>query len=234
VAIHTPRPVRAMTIDPSGRWLATVEPDGVRVHDLRALPLTADHPVEVKGTKLVTAVRGAREVAFHPKRDWLAVTHGTGVRLVTLGGKVLADLPRAHGPKATVDAVAFDTSGRLLATGDASGLIKLWAVGDGGELTFRADLPGHTGAVYALGFSPDGRTLASAGDDRAVILWDPVAARERLALAGHADRVLKLAFNPEGTALVTVSRDGAVKRWRADVRPASDPSPRLPQSLPGG
>jgi WD40 repeat protein len=198
---------------------------------LRTIPVTTDHPVDLKGGEVVLATTGARELAFHPKQGWLAVAVGTGVRIVTLQGKVLADVPKAHGSKATVEALAFDRAGGQLATGDASGLIKLWALDGAGRLAFVRDLPGHTGAVEALAFSPDGRTLASGADDRTVILWDPVAGQERLSLTGHADRVLRVAFNTDGTALVTVSRDGAVKRWRADVRGTPDATPRLPFAL---
>src|SRR5262245_55856233 len=111
--------------------------------------------------------------------------------------------------------------------------MKLWSLAAVGKLTFLRDLPGHTGPVFALAFSPNGSTLASGGDDRAVILWDPVAGRERLSLTGHADRVVDLAFNSDGTWLVTVSRDGAVKRWRADVRPTPEAGLPLPRPLPG-
>jgi WD40 repeat protein len=191
----------------------------VRLYDLRAIPAGAGRPVDLHGGSVVFATAGAREAAFHPNRDWLAVSVGNGIRIISREGKVLTSLPDAHGPRATIDALAFDKSGSLLATGDASGLVKLWALGAAGKPAFVRDLAGHTGPVFALAFSPNGRTLASGGEDRAVILWDPLAGRERLTLAGHADRVTDLAFNAEGTMLVTLSRDGAVKRWRADARP---------------
>ena len=43
----------------------------------------------------------------------------------------------------------------------------------------RATLRGHTGAVYAAAYSPDGNTPASGSADRTVKLWDAVTGRER-------------------------------------------------------
>ena len=233
VMVRTPLPVHTVAIDPTNQWIVTVDADAVRMYDLRSIPATSDRPIDLKGGKVVLAAPGARAVAFHPNHKWLAVAVDSGVRIVTLQGKVLADMPNAHGPRAPVESAAFDRTSGQLATGDASGLIKLWDVDAGGALTFARNLTGHSGAVHALEFSPNGRTLASGGDDRTVILWDPVAGRERLALTGHADRVLDVAFNAAGTSLVSVSRDGAIKRWRADVRPVVPESgPRLPPALP--
>jgi WD40 repeat protein len=232
-SVKTPETALAVRIDPTGQWIATADSGAVRLYDFRTIPVTTDHALDLKGGRLVMAAYGVREIAFHPTRELLAVAIGTGVRIVTFQGQLLADIPQAHGSKATIEALAFDKVTGTLATGDASGQIKLWALDRSGGLTHLRDLTSHTRAVYALAFSPDGRTLASGGDDRSVILWDPVVGQERLTLSGHADRVMKVAFNAEGTALVTVGRDGAVKRWRADVRPALEGSPRLPQALPG-
>ena len=154
----------------------------MRLYDFHKIPTTTDHALDLKGGRLLQAASGVREIAFHPTRDLLAVTVGTGVRIVTFEGNELANLLNAHGEKANVEAVAFDTTGETLATGDASGLIKLWAVDPKGGLKFLRELTGHTRAVYALAFSSDGRVLASGGDDCAVILWG----------SGHRPRAIGL------------------------------------------
>lgn len=83
-------------------------------------------------------------------------------------------------------------------------------------LTF---LHGHTGAVKTLAFSPDGRTMASGGSDKIIILWD-VATRQPLGspLTGHAGAVDSAAFSPDGKILATASYDETILLWDLATR----------------
>ena len=47
---------------------------------------------------------------------------------------------------------------------------------------------------WGVAFSPDGRLLASCGDDNTVRLWDLAAAEHRRTLTGHGDSVLGVAL----------------------------------------
>ena len=62
-------------------------------------------------------------------------------------------------------------------------------------------LSGHEGFIHALAFSPDGKTLVSAGIDKTVRLWDVAAGKERRTLRGQAERVFRVAFSPDGKTL---------------------------------
>jgi WD40 repeat protein len=87
----------------------------------------------------------------------------------------------------------------------------LWRVSE----ALAGTLEGHQGAITAAAFSPDGRVLATASDDRNVFLWDVATHKKLATLSGHQDKVLAVAFSPDGKTLASAGDDYKVKIWNA-------------------
>jgi len=72
-----------------------------------------------------------------------------------------------------------------------------------------------TNIIIALAFSPDGKTLASAGGfgEKDIRLWDVPTGREIGRLEGHTSFVSSLVFCPDGKKLASGSGDQTIRVW---------------------
>jgi len=78
-------------------------------------------------------------------------------------------------------------------------------------------LKGHSGMVWSVAFSPDGRRIVTGSLDNTAKVWDAQSGKE-LTFKGHSEAIWSVAFSPDGTRVVTGSEDGKARVWRADNR----------------
>ncbi|MDX6472100.1 MAG: hypothetical protein QOK22_916 [Gaiellaceae bacterium] len=156
------------------------------------------------GGSIATYTHGAPVRAALPVAGGVVTAGADGVvKRWTRDGRLVWSA--AHGAPLTAAAVR----GGIVATGAADGTIRTWQMRDGAPMH---TLRGHTGAIAALAFSPDGTLLASGGADATARLWTSRGTLVQT-LAGHAFAVTSVAFSPDGRLLLTGSVDGDARLW---------------------
>ncbi len=125
-----------------------------------------------------------------------------------------------------VYAAAFSPDGEYVVSGGYDNRVLLWRPSDvqpfnysvavsGGTNPppkYRA-LEGHTAAIRAVEFSPNGKMILSAGHDNTVKLWDFATGHLIKSLRGHASWVRSAVFSPDGHWVLSGSHDAEAKLW---------------------
>lgn len=177
------------------------------------------------GTSILWSVRGkcvlevpltgqggsAAEFAFSPDGKILASGDESGrVSLWDVESASPAG-PALVGLRGSVRCISFSPGGKTLASCIDS-VIALWDVGT--RQRIRNFLSGHP--VSRLSFSPDGKALATWGNDSTVVLWDvQTGGRVAELPTGGKATVSGLAFSPDGRTLAAGTNDGFVILWDA-------------------
>ncbi|WP_344443207.1 helix-turn-helix domain-containing protein [Kitasatospora nipponensis] len=151
---------------------------------------------------LLVLALAAGGVAFRQRSDAFAERHSTLSKALAAESATLA----AGRPEASM--LLADEAFRTAPTTEArSALLSTQAQ------PFAGRLAGHTGAVNAVAFSPDGVRLATASSDGTVKVWHVADRQVDRTLTGHGGPVRTVAFSPDGSTIASGSTDGTVRLW---------------------
>ena len=126
----------------------------------------------------------------------------------------LPDGAKARLGKGGINDITCSSDGALLAVASQIGI---W-IYDIQTREALALLTGHTGAVDRMSFSPDGRTLASGGQDNKVRLWDVATQTEIGTLEGHTGGPDTIFFSSDGRTLASRDDDNTLRLWDMETQ----------------
>jgi len=109
----------------------------------------------------------------------------------------------------SIQSLAFSPNGQTIASGGDTQLVKLWNVNTG-KVT--KTLKGHDKPIDWVGYSPDGKTLASASEG-VVKLWDPSTGEARLSINTGEKGIPTVVFSPDGKRLATLDGNDELVFW---------------------
>lgn len=113
----------------------------------------------------------------------------------------------------SISSIAISPDGRLIASGNACGFIKLREI-DGRLLkTYKG--PSSSTSVRSIAFSPNGKFIAFGSHDHTIELWS-IEGGQINTFSGHSDTVNSIVFSPDGKFIASGSKDNKIIIWSAD------------------
>lgn len=111
-----------------------------------------------------------------------------------------------------VRSIMFSHDDRLLFTGDRLGGLRVWSIDDSEKPLL--ETVQATGSIYTIAISPDDETIATAGSDKSIRLWNAKNLSQKLTLEGHSGSVYGLSFSKGiGHRLASAGWDDHVRIW---------------------
>ena len=155
---------------------------------------------------------GISAIDFSPDGARLIVGSATRVSLwdVERGAKL-----REYASRTVANELSFAPDGRSFYVGGTDGYVRRWRI-DSNEPAGEVQIDPVAG-VYDVRVSPDGRTLAAAGDTESVALVDAESLEVIRRLVGHRGAVYGVAFHPAGKRLATCGSDRIIRIWDVET-----------------
>jgi WD40 repeat protein len=199
-------PVAGLRWSPNGRILGVAFGDGaLRTWDLtESLDCARRAQGDGKVSSLTLSPDG---------RMWVVGGADGTVRGWDGQGELSRELLTKHGAGLAVNSLTFSPDGRWLASAAQDGL-RVTEIGKGAS---HPALPGSTGPIRAVAFSPENAAVAAITDEGRITIWEwPTGFVRHCLQRNHLVDFESLAFSPDGGLLAAWAPDGSIHLWDAE------------------
>jgi WD40 repeat protein/serine/threonine protein kinase len=194
---------------------------GATLKSLFPVDLGADHKLDLRD-------RNGAPVALSADARVVAIASGRTAKLWRTDDGSPIGGPLVH--QAAITQVAFSPDGRTVLTASEDGTARLWRA----SLRPPARSPRehqtlgqpmiHRGPIGAVAFSPDGRTVITASDDKTARIWSAADGTPDGPALVHPGPVTAVAVSPDGAMILTGCSDKTVRFWSATLGEPIEPS----------
>lgn len=117
-----------------------------------------------------------------------------------------------EGHSGPISSMAISQNGQLIATGDRSGLIKLWKSTPAGLQEIALPTMQQNG-LEALLFTPNNQWLFAADQQGGIQIWSTNEGKHVKSLIGHSGTILAMAIDQDRKLLFTTGVDQTTRKW---------------------
>lgn len=206
-------PITAAVFSPDAKQVLLGSQEGVEVRSWPDLKVAS---------RLEVQLSHVHDLAFSPDGKVLLAAGGSPAEegaVEVLSWPDGMRVRRVAGYKDLVYRVAWSSNGMRWAAASADGTCRVYAAD---SATHRVRYEGHSRAVLAVAFLPDGKTAISAGVDQTLQLWDVETGKQIRIMDSHVAAVNDLSVRPKTAVdalpiIASVSEDRTVRLWQPTI-----------------
>jgi WD40 repeat protein len=221
IAARTDKPISAATIAAEPTASMTVVPTYTpsSPFDFSLLPALQNSSLPVADKAInVNNAANLRELArwgkpnitqfaFIQNDQYLLTATSAGIYYISS-----QDLTARHfiDGEGSLTALAVSQDGKLIATGDSEGTIRIWSINNGKK---KYELKDKAQKITALAFSPDGSKVVFSDMNKNIYLWNPEPQQFYAFPRKHGLGIHKLIFSDNGSHVYSGSYDFQIIVW---------------------
>jgi WD40 repeat protein/ABC-type dipeptide/oligopeptide/nickel transport system ATPase component len=224
--VTVPHSVKYTAMSPDGNWLAAV--GGINGEVNLSLWRVGADMSNVNTISASAHYTDVTAILFSPDSQKLVTGDRNGKVVVwdVVSSKLITSFIMDH--RAQVRGLAFNLNGSLLATSGCFSLVtneddsycsraevRIWRTSD--WLPIRNLILAKTGYINAIAFHPDGKSLVTGSEDRAIEVWDIEKGQSQKKLLGQNRPIKALAMSADGNWLASGSDEYPILLWNLNT-----------------